>query len=77
MTISLLELLEKEKSIINEIKSLKNTITYFKDQLVTAEDKESYNNIIQGQKNKIWLQYRMLRKIRQDIKEYLSYIENL
>lgn len=77
MTISLLELLEKEKSIINEIKSLKNTIAYFRDQLVTAEDKEPYNNIIQGQKNKMWLQYRMLRKIRQDIKEYLSYIENL
>lgn len=77
MTISLLELLEKEKSIINEIKSLKNTIAYFRDQLVAAEDKESCNNIIQGQKNKMWLQYRMLRKIRQDIKEYISYIENL
>lgn len=77
MTISLLELLEKEKSITHEIKSLKNTIAYFRDQLVTAEDKESYNNIIQGQKNKIWLQYQMLRKIRQDIKEYFSYIENL
>lgn len=77
MIISLLELLEKEKSIINEIKSLKNTIAYFRDQLVVAEDKESCNNIIRGQKNKVMLQYQMLRKTRQDIKEYISYIEKL